>query len=162
MVENEVVKWRFMSRKIPITTKNKCAELLATSTDTQKEIAQLLDISDRTISRWRKEPGFFDLIEEFQKISTLDRLRRYKAGANKALDKLLDLLECGDPKVELAAAKEIIRLAKDEAESLGTKDNNNIFDVIDRSTREAVDTSDIREIESEAEFSDDMVESSGV
>lgn len=129
VVENEVVKWRNMSKKIPSTTKKKCAELLATNADTQKDIAQVLDISDRTISRWKEDPKFVELIEKFQRRETLDRLRRYKAGANKAFQKLLDLLECGDPKVELAAAKEIIRLAGDEAE-IGGQESNGKLDVL--------------------------------
>jgi hypothetical protein len=46
----------------------------------------------------------------------------------------------------------------DEARTMGVPQENNIFDIIDQSTKEELDTSEISEIEPPAEPGDDLVE----
>jgi predicted transcriptional regulator len=66
---------------------------------TRKETANLLGVSPRTVSRWKKDARV---------LAEVERLRN---GANeiRAVDVLLELLDSVDDRVRLAAAREILQ-----------------------------------------------------
>jgi len=92
----------------------KCIDLLVYKGLTQVEVAEKIKVTETTISLWKRSDLFMLALDEEIEKSKLDRRRSYSMKANKALHKLDSLLDCGDPKTELAAAKEIIRLAGDD------------------------------------------------
>jgi hypothetical protein len=74
-----------------------------------EEIATECDISTRTLRRWMEHPQF---IKEFNKSQEqfLERVNsRLKAAADKAAQKVIKLMDCGIPSVEMLAARTILR-----------------------------------------------------
>ena len=88
----------------------KCIELLIDSKMTQIEIAEQLQISDQTISNWKKNEEFID---EYEKANR-DAIKYLTA---KARQKINDLLNANNEQVQLAAAKDILDRAGYKAES---------------------------------------------
>jgi transcriptional regulator with XRE-family HTH domain len=81
------------------------------------EIAEKLKISKNTLSNWlnsEKTPAFTEEYERLLKIADETRKRVYRTKAQKALDKLVDLVDSPDKKVALAACKEILDRAGDK------------------------------------------------
>ncbi len=83
------------------------------------EIAKALKITPQTLSNWlnpKKTPHF---IEAFEKeLAVADRLRKnnYRVVAQKAQDKLIELLECNDKNVAFRACKDLLDRAGDKPE----------------------------------------------
>lgn len=115
-----------MSKKINKTVKNFCAKMLATSPKTQREIAALLDVREETISRWKKDEDFSALMSRFQEEAEKELLRRLRASSVKAFEKIFELMNCGDHKVEYQAAKEVLNLSGINAEIDGQGSNGKL------------------------------------
>ena len=77
----------------------------------KSEIAEQLKITPQTLSNWlnpKKTPHF---IEAFEKeLAVADRLRKnnYRVVAQKAQDKLIELLDCKDKQVAFRACKDLL------------------------------------------------------
>ena len=67
---------------------------------TRAETAEVLRVSVRTVSRWKKDPAV---------LAEVDRLRN-RTSETRAEDVLLRLQDSWDEKIALAAAKEVLRL----------------------------------------------------
>src|SRR5262245_46895868 len=74
------------------------AELLIAGC-TRKEIAKTLDVSPRTVTRWKQDPAVQ---------AEYDRLLK-RGPETRALEKLDRLLDSNDDKVALAAAQTLVR-----------------------------------------------------
>ncbi len=95
----------------------KAIDLLINSDLKQGEIAEELKISRNTLSNWLnadKNPAFTDEYDRQLKLADAARQRVYKSKAQKALDKLVELVDCGNKPVALAACKEILDRAGDK------------------------------------------------
>lgn len=83
----------------------------------KSEIAKQLKITPQTLSNWlnpKKTPHF---IEAFEKeLAVADRLRKnnYRVVAQKAQDKLIELLDCKDKQVAFRACKDLLDRAGDK------------------------------------------------
>lgn len=83
----------------------------------KSEIAEQLKITPQTLSNWlnpKKTPHF---IEAFEKeLAVADRLRKnnYRVVAQKAQDKLIELLDCKDKQVAFRACKDLLDRAGDK------------------------------------------------
>lgn len=83
------------------------------------EIAKALKITPQTLSNWlnpKKTPHF---IEAFEKeLAVADRLRKnnYRVVAQRAQDKLIELLDCNDKQVAFRACKDLLDRAGDKPE----------------------------------------------
>lgn len=83
------------------------------------EVAEKLNIDPHTVSRWVNSditPAFVSAYEKELEKAAADRQRRYKSAAQKAVDKLVELLDNKNPNVVLAACKEILDRAGDTQE----------------------------------------------
>jgi hypothetical protein len=81
-----------------------------------EEIATDCDISTRTLRRWMECPQF---IQEFEKAHRqfLDRVdAKLQAAADRAAEKIIKLMDCGIPSVEMHAARTILRTTTKAAE----------------------------------------------
>lgn len=95
----------------------KAIELLCTGDYTGREVAKEIKVSENSVSAWMNRNDAF--IEEYNR--TLDeiaanRKRRYNMKAQRAFDKMVELMNCGLPEIEIKAAKEILDRAGDVAE----------------------------------------------
>lgn len=111
MAEKDINKYQLKK----LTAKHmKCIELMALGYYTDLHIAASLDVAPETVCRWKKSELFQKALEE--RLAEEDRWRRlkYRAKANHAAEKLLELIDAGNPNVALSAAKEILRLAGDD------------------------------------------------
>ncbi len=95
----------------------KAIDLLINSDLKNGEIAENLKISKNTLSNWlnaEKTPAFTDEYDRQLQLADAARQRVYKSKAQKALDKLIELVDCGNKKVALNACKEILDRAGDK------------------------------------------------
>ena len=92
----------------------KCIDLLVYNGLSQKEIAGVLNVTEKTLWQWKQTTLFMAALDAELEQAKLHRRRQYNIKANKAVEKITSLMNCGDPKVEFNAAKELIRLAGDE------------------------------------------------
>lgn len=95
----------------------KALDLLMNSDLKHGEIAEELKISKNTLSNWlnsEKTPAFTDEYDRLLKMADETRQRVYKTKAQKALDKLVELVDSGNKTVALAACKEILDRAGDK------------------------------------------------
>ncbi len=95
----------------------KALDLLMNTDLKHSEIAEELKISKNTLSNWlnsEKTPAFTEEYERLLKIADETRKRVYRTKAQKALDKLVELVDSHDKKVVLAACKEILDRAGDK------------------------------------------------
>jgi hypothetical protein len=67
---------------------------------TRQEAADALRVSPRTVSRWKKSPAV---------VAEVERLRS-RTNETRAADVLQRLLESGDERIRLAAARDVLRL----------------------------------------------------
>jgi transposase len=78
------------------------------------EAARRLGVDRSTVFNWfRKNETFAEEYEKELRAVTVSRRREYALAAEKAADKLGELLECGSPNTQLAAVKLILELAGD-------------------------------------------------
>lgn len=103
--------------------------------------------------------------KEQNTVAILEHMNRQKTQVCGLLDRLVKAMD--DPvKMDISTLPQLAttlgilvdKYTADEAHTHGMSMENNIFDVIDQSTREELDTSDIPEIESTAKPGNDMVE----
>lgn len=95
----------------------KALDLLMNSDLKHSEIAEELKISKNTLSNWlnsEKTPAFTEEYDRLLKMADETRQRVYRTKAQKALDKLVELVDSPDKKVALAACKEILDRAGDK------------------------------------------------
>ena len=95
----------------------KALDLLMNTDLKHSEIAEELKISKNTLSNWlnsEKTPAFTEEYDRLLKMADETRQRVYKTKAQKALDKLVELVDSGSGKVALAACKEILDRAGDK------------------------------------------------
>ena len=120
--------------KTPLSAKQrKAIDLLINSDLKHGEIADELKITKTTLSNWLnadKNPAFTDEYDRQLKLADAARQRVYKSKAQKAVDKLVELVECHDKKVSLAACKEILDRAGDKAGlSIEVKASDKLADI---------------------------------
>lgn len=92
------------------TKQKKCIELMIAGGMTQIEIAKELQVSDQSVSNWKKNPEFAAAREEAER----DAFRKL---VPKARQKIADLLNAKNEQVQLAAARDILDRAGYKAES---------------------------------------------
>ena len=95
----------------------KAIDLLINSDKKLGEIAEELKISKNTLSNWlnaEKTPAFTEEYDRQLKLADAARQRVYKSKAQKALDKLVELVDSGNKTVALNACKEILDRAGDK------------------------------------------------
>jgi hypothetical protein len=81
-----------------------------------EDIATECEISTRTLRRWMEHPQF---IKEFEKAHEqfLERVTaKLQAAADRAAEKVIKLMDCGIPTIEMHAAKTILRATTKAAE----------------------------------------------
>lgn len=98
-------------------------------------------------------------------VAILHHMGKQKKRVCGILDKLLDALDDPDkmecstlPQIATALGILVDKYSADEGAGQANQAENNIFDVIDQSTREELDTSEISEIEPPAKPCNDVVE----
>lgn len=95
----------------------KALDLLINSDLKMGEIAEELKISKNTLSNWLnadKTPAFNEEYDRLLKLADAARQRVYKSNAQKAVDKLLELVDSKSKNIALAACKEILDRAGDK------------------------------------------------
>ena len=88
----------------------KCLELMALGEINQKEIAKLINISEKTICEWKKDPVFLNTLEEI----TRSNVRTLAPKALKTHDKLLT---AKSEMIQYLAAKDVLDRAGYKADS---------------------------------------------
>ena len=98
-------------------------------------------------------------------VAVLEHMSRQKDKVCGLLDRLIDAMDdpvkmdCSTlPQLATALGILVDKYTADEARTNGIPQENNIFEVIDRSTREEIDTDAIPELEPPAESGHDLVE----
>lgn len=78
-------------------------------------IAEAVGVAPETLSRWKKSKVFSEALDKA--ISEEERWRRkqYRTKANRAAERLAELMESKHPPTAIAAVKEMLRLAGDAA-----------------------------------------------
>lgn len=95
----------------------KAIDLLINSDLKHGEIAEELKITKTTLSNWLnadKNPAFLEELDRQLTLADEARRRVYRAKAQKAVNKLLELIESGNKTVALNACKEILDRAGDK------------------------------------------------
>ncbi len=95
----------------------KALDLLINSDLKMGEIAEELKISKNTLSNWLnadKTPAFTEEYDRLLKLADAARQRVYKSNAQKAVDKLIELMNSHSKNIALAACKEILDRAGDK------------------------------------------------
>ena len=92
-------------------------DLLATGRYKEGEIAELVGVCGQTISGWKKDPLFRAEYEKRLKQEDQWRRMAYRAQANRAMERLAELVESTHPTTAIAAVREMIRLAGDGIEN---------------------------------------------
>lgn len=81
----------------------------------QVQVAKALTLSEKTVSSWVNHNEFFiEKLNEEESKAERERKRRYKGAAQRAVNKLVGLLDSYDEKIALAACKEILDRAGDK------------------------------------------------
>lgn len=103
--------------------------------------------------------------KEENTVAILQHMGKQKKRVCGILDKLLDALDDPDkmecstlPQIATALGILVDKYSVDEGVGAAAEHENNIFEVIDQSTREELDTSEIPEIEPPAKSGHDLVE----
>ena len=89
----------------------KAIELIAVNGFTKADAALAIGVSERTVFGWfSKNAAFAEAFQRAMKeaVRREDWKEKYRYISEKAMERLCALMECGDPKTELAAAKEIL------------------------------------------------------
>lgn len=91
-------------------------ELLTTGKYRESEVAEMVGVCRTTLSGWKSDPLFKE--EYDKKLKEADAWRRmtYRAQANRAMERLAELMESSHPTTAIAAVREMIRLAGDGLE----------------------------------------------
>ncbi len=84
------------------------AKMIAEGHLSFEEIARQLDISSKTLRRWRKEEEFQKQIEEFTQEMKKDIERKLMSMSSKALRELDKLLSARSEMVRLQAIKDVL------------------------------------------------------
>ena len=91
-----------------------CIELMVCGEiQTDREIAQVLQVAPETLSRWKKSELF--QAELAKRIDEEERYRRmrYRAKANHAAEVLFSMMDSFHPKIAMAAVLKVLELAGD-------------------------------------------------
>lgn len=103
-----------------ISSKQKKAiEMLIYQGLSKSEVAKALNIAPQTLSRWLnsgKSPAFVKAFEKELSEADIMRKNNYRVMAQKAQDKLIELLECSDKQVAFRACKDLLDRAGDKPE----------------------------------------------
>ena len=93
----------------------KIIELLIYRGLSQKEAAEQVGVTEWTVSEWINHNKIFQkhYDDELKKAES-SRQRIYKTVARRAVQKLIELMDCGTSHIELNAAKEILDRAGDK------------------------------------------------
>lgn len=98
----------------------KCIELLVEGKMTQREIAQAINITEKTISVWKSDPEFSSSLENATRLSI-------RSLASKAKNTMASLLNSDSDNVRFQAAKDILDRAgfkpREEVEVNGNLNN---------------------------------------
>lgn len=95
----------------------KAIEMLVYQGMLQKDVAKQIEVSEHTLSVWMnsdKTPDFVEAYENELEFASAMRKRRYKAFAQKAQDRLIELMDDEKSDVALRACKEILDRAGDK------------------------------------------------
>ena len=90
--------------------------LLATGRYKEREVAEEIGVCLQTLSGWKKDPLFKEEYEKRLKEEDAWRRMTYRAQANRAMERLAELMESSHPTTAIAAVREMIRLAGDGGE----------------------------------------------
>jgi|AKYZ01.1.fsa_nt_gi Sigma-70, region 4. len=114
----------------PTKKQRDVVEMLIYSGKTQRRIALELGMDETTISKWLNKHDEFQAYynQELEKAKNY-RQQKYKRYAQRAVDRLIYLLDAENENVQLASAKEILDRAGDKVD-----DNVNVNVDIERST----------------------------
>ncbi len=99
------------------TRQKKAIEMLIYQGLSKSEVAEALNIAPQTLSRWLNSGKTPEFVEAFEKeLLAADRLRKnnYRVVAQKAQDKLIELLDCHDKQVAFRACKDLLDRAGDK------------------------------------------------
>lgn len=134
-----------------------------------RAVARAFGVSETTARRHitsdKKTAQIVAHKKEQNTVAILEHMNRQKTQVCGLLDRLIKAMD--DPvKMDISTLPQLAttlgilvdKYTADEAHTHGMSMENNIFDVIDQSTREELDTSDIPEIEPTAKPGNDMVE----
>ncbi len=99
------------------------------------EVAKAVNVVPQTLSLWLNHNELFiEILEEKTAQAERERRRRYKGAAQRAVNKLVRLLDSEDDKVALAACKDILDRAGDKpsgkVDLSGTLETTNKLDSI--------------------------------
>ena len=87
-------------------------QMLALELDLQgystTQMSQELNTSMPTIIKWRKNPEYQEQYSKRISQIVYRAEQRIKAATDMALDKLIELAQCGNPRIELAASNSIL------------------------------------------------------
>ena len=72
------------------------------------QMSQELNVSMTTLIKWRKEPEYQEQYSKRISQIVYRAEQRIKAATDMALDKLIELAQCGNPRVELAACNSLL------------------------------------------------------
>jgi transposase-like protein len=99
----------------PTKKQRDVVEMLIYSGKTQRSIAIELGMDETTISKWLNKHDEFQTYynQELEKAKNY-RQQKYKRYAQRAVDRLIDLLDAENENVQLASAKEILDRAGDK------------------------------------------------
>ena len=99
------------------------------------EVAKVVNVTPSTLSLWLNHNELFiKILEEKTAQVERERRRRYKGAAQRAVNKLVGLLDSGNDKIALAACKDILDRAGDKpldkVDLSGTLETTNKLDSI--------------------------------
>ena len=95
------------ARRVPVV---RLAELMAEGRLSQRQIADELGCNVKTLARWRSLPEVERIVQRIHNRTADDAANVLAAAHRKAARKLVQLMSCGDPKVERAAAMDVLGL----------------------------------------------------
>ena len=99
------------------------------------EVAKAVNVTPSTLSLWLNHNELFiEILEEKTAQAERERRRRYKGAAQRAVNKLVGLLESDNDKIALVACKDILDRAGDKPSNKvdlsGTLETTNKLDSI--------------------------------
>lgn len=99
------------------------------------EVAKVVNVTPSTLSLWLNHNELFiEILEEKTAQAERERRRRYKGAAQRAVNKLVRLLDSKNDKIALAACKDILDRAgdkpSDKVDLSGTLETTNKLDSI--------------------------------
>lgn len=86
----------------------KIMHLWCTGQYTKKQIAQILNTTDQTVTKYLTDERVQGAITEYQKQETKLIEQTLKASRNKAMETMMELLDSGDDKIRFQASKDIL------------------------------------------------------